>query len=132
MKAMARSPMAFGPMTKKCLPDDMVKEGVTPLQTNKQIGRDLTKYLRSVDRLELSRNAVALCGCEVPVLVAWAAEDALIPPERGQRLAGLLPSGRYVEIPESRTLIPIDQPDVLADHIRSFVAEPDVAFPTDR
>ena len=49
-----------------------------------------------------------------PALVAWASEDRLMPREHGRRLAELLPQGRLVEIADSYTLIPEDQPQVLA------------------
>jgi pimeloyl-ACP methyl ester carboxylesterase len=43
-----------------------------------------------------------------------------MPPEHGRRLADLLPQGRPVEIPDSYTLIPLDQPARLAEVIREF------------
>jgi pimeloyl-ACP methyl ester carboxylesterase len=67
--------------------------------------------------------AAALRGFDRPALVAWAAEDRVMPPEHGRRLAELLPQGRLVEIPDSYTLIPLDQPGPLAGAIRRFVRE---------
>jgi pimeloyl-ACP methyl ester carboxylesterase len=52
-----------------------------------------------------------LRGFYRPVLVAWAAEGRVMPPEHGRRLAGMLPNARLVEIPDSYTL---DQPTALA------------------
>jgi hypothetical protein len=46
-----------------------------------------------------------------------------MPPEHGHRLAELLPQGRLVEIPDSYTLIPLDQPARLAEVIRGFTRE---------
>jgi len=43
-----------------------------------------------------------------------------MPPEHGRRLAKLLPQGRLVEVDDSYTLIPLDQPTVLARAIREF------------
>ena len=37
-----------------------------------------------------------------------------MPPEHGQRLAKLLPHGQLVEVDDSYTLIPLDQPARLA------------------
>jgi len=48
-----------------------------------------------------------------PTLVAWAAEDRVMPPSHGRRLAELMPQARLVEIADSHTLIPEDQPAVL-------------------
>ena len=46
-----------------------------------------------------------------------------MPPENGRRLAEILPQGRLVEIADSYTLIPEDQPEELARAIRAFVRE---------
>ena len=60
-----------------------------------------------------------------PALVVWASEDRVMPPEHGHRLAELLPLGQLVEISDSYTLIPLDQPNRLAAVIRSFVGDAD-------
>ena len=39
----------------------------------------------------------------------------------GRRLADSFPQSRFVEIPNSRTLIPIDQPRALAGAIATFI-----------
>ena len=44
-----------------------------------------------------------------------------MPPEHGRRLAELLPQGQLVEIADSYTLVPLDQPARLAQLIRDFV-----------
>ena len=43
-----------------------------------------------------------------------------MPPEHGRRLAELLPHARLVEIPDSYTLIPLDQPAALTEVMREF------------
>ena len=43
-----------------------------------------------------------------------------MPPEHGRRLAGLLPHARLVEVDDSYTLIPLDQPARFAQVIREF------------
>jgi pimeloyl-ACP methyl ester carboxylesterase len=55
-----------------------------------------------------------------PALVVWASEDRVMPPDHGRRLADLLPHARLVEIADSYTLIPLDQPAALAEAIRAF------------
>jgi pimeloyl-ACP methyl ester carboxylesterase len=52
-----------------------------------------------------------------------------MPPEHGRRLAELLPKGTVVEIPDSYTLIPEDQPAVLAGHLRRFLARDETLQP---
>jgi pimeloyl-ACP methyl ester carboxylesterase len=55
------------------------------------------------------------------VLVVWAAEDKVMPIAAGRRLAAAFPDSRFIEVPASRTLIPIDQPRALAGAIATFV-----------
>jgi pimeloyl-ACP methyl ester carboxylesterase len=43
-----------------------------------------------------------------------------MPPEHGRRLARLLPHARLVEVADSYTLIPLDQPQRIAQLIREF------------
>lgn len=121
LRVIRRSRLTYGEMTSRPA-DEQIKGWVRHLQSDRRIRRDLTTYLRSVDTSQLLRNAELLRGCPVPVLVAWGADDTVMPVEHGRRLAELLPHGRHVEIPDSRTLIPVDQPDLLAEQIRAFVA----------
>ena len=58
-----------------------------------------------------------------PALIVWATEDRVMPPEHGRRLAELLPNARLIEIPDSYTLIPEDQPSELANAIRQFIRD---------
>ncbi|MFJ2875328.1 alpha/beta fold hydrolase [Streptomyces sp. NPDC087298] len=55
--------------------------------------------------------------------MAWGAEDRMMPPETGRRLAELLPRGRYVEIPGAGTLVPVDNPAALVGELRRFIGE---------
>jgi len=50
-----------------------------------------------------------------------------MPPEHGRRLAELLPHGRLLEIADSYTLIPLDQPARLAHAIREFAHRAELA-----
>jgi hypothetical protein len=45
-----------------------------------------------------------------------------MPLRSGRQLAASFPDSRFVEIPDSRTLLPIDQPQALADTIAAFVS----------
>lgn len=122
IKPLRSTPFVFGRMSMRPIPHAVSDEWVRPLQTDKAIRRDLTKYLRAVDRQAFVDNADRLGTFDRPALVVWAAEDRVMPPEHGRRLAGLLPQGRLVEVQDSRTLIPLDQPVVLAGLVRDFVA----------
>jgi hypothetical protein len=56
------------------------------------------------------------------VLVVWAFENRVMLREHGLRLARLFPRGWQVEIPDSYTLIPEDQPSKIVAYLREFLS----------
>ncbi len=62
-----------------------------------------------------------------PVLVAWAPEDSLMPHRHAEQLVELFPQGQLVEVDDSYTLIPQDQPDLLASLMLEFLRSPTAA-----
>ncbi|CAL9560340.1 alpha/beta fold hydrolase [Streptomyces sp. enrichment culture] len=121
-RPMRRLPVTWGWMSKRPVPHEVMDAWFTPLWTSAEIRRDLRAYVLGVPpRSELLAWAEKLRDFDRPALVVWAAEDRVMPPEHGRRLAGLLPRARLVEIEDSYTLIPEDQPERLGAHIRSFL-----------
>jgi pimeloyl-ACP methyl ester carboxylesterase len=92
-----------------------------PLLSRREIRRDLARYVRACRPGDMVAAAEGLRAFGRPVPVAWAAEDRVMPPAHGRRPAALLPDARLLEIPDSYTLIPEDQPAALARAIREFV-----------
>jgi pimeloyl-ACP methyl ester carboxylesterase len=119
-------PMTFGLMSKRPIPDALVDQWLEPALTHAAIRRDLRKYAGGTrqGRRELVKANARLAGFAKPVLVVWAAEEKVMPMAAGRRLAAAFPNSRFVEIPDSRTLIPIDQPRALADAIATFISNP--------
>ncbi len=107
LRPLRRSPLTYGWMSRRPIPDAELDAWLRPLQTDRAIRRDVEAYVRHLDRR---------------VLVE-AADDKLMPVEHGRRLAALLPRGRFVLVPDSRTLIPLDQPRALAGLVRELVRE---------
>jgi pimeloyl-ACP methyl ester carboxylesterase len=125
LKALRRLPTTFGWMSKRPIPDALLDRWLEPATSQAQIRRDLRKYAGDTKqgRRDLLEANEHLSSFDKPVLVAWAAEDKVMPPEAGRRLAASFPDSRFVEIPGSRTLIPIDQPAAIADAIAGFASE---------
>ncbi len=121
--ALRRLPMTYGPLSKRPVPREVMDCWFGPMFENADIRRDLRKYVLSSaqGRRELMAAAERLRSFEGPALVAWASEDRLMPRDHGRRLAELLSRGRLVEIADSYTLIPEDQPALLAGLIRELV-----------
>ena len=114
--------MSFRYMTKRGIPDDVMRAWMEPL-AERAIRRDYCKYAGDTRRgkRDLLAATPALATFNRPVLVVWASEDRIMPHAHGPRLAAAFPNSRRVEIADSYTLIPIDQPALLADHIRGFI-----------
>jgi pimeloyl-ACP methyl ester carboxylesterase len=91
--------------------------------TDRRIREDLRQFTASLSRETTVRAAAALPGFDKPALIAWSADDAFFGIEDGRRLAEVLPDARFELIERARTFSMIDQPDRLAELIRSFVAD---------
>lgn len=121
-KPMRRLPMTWGWMSKRPVPHEVMNGWFEPLWTSREVRRDLRKYVLGVpSKSELLGWAEKLRDFDRPALVVWAAEDKVMPPEHGRKLAELLPKSQLVEIEDSYTLIPEDQPEQLSAHIKSFL-----------
>jgi pimeloyl-ACP methyl ester carboxylesterase len=122
LRSVRRLPLAFGWLTKR---GDAATAGwMKPILQDPAIRRDTVRVLRAIvaePRLLLD-TAGRLTDFDRPALIVWAENDRVMPPDHGRRLAALLPSARLVEIPDSYTLLPLDQPARLARAIQEFVA----------
>ena len=124
LRPVRRLPIAFGWLTRRG--DAATARWLQPVLHQPQIRRDTVRMLRAAlsDTGLLLRAAERLAGFDRPALVVWASEDKVMPPEHGARLAALLPDARLVEVADSYTLIPLDQPAALAGAIRAFTRAP--------
>jgi pimeloyl-ACP methyl ester carboxylesterase len=121
LRMVRRLPIAFGWLTKRG--DAATARWMRPVLNRPEIRRDAVRMLRAAraDTGLLLAAAERLPGFDRPALVVWASGDRVMPPEHGRRLAGLLPHGRLVQIEDSRTLLPLDQPAALARIIAEFI-----------
>jgi pimeloyl-ACP methyl ester carboxylesterase len=123
IRALRRLPIAFGWMAKRPLPDELVDEWLRPLQTQREVRRDLGKYVAGARRSQMLEVCDRLGAFTRPTLVVWTPEERVQRPEHGRRLAELIPDSRLIEISDSYTLIMRDQPEAFAGAIREFVRE---------
>jgi pimeloyl-ACP methyl ester carboxylesterase len=116
-----RLPIAFGWLTKRPIDAEVENAWVGAFFKRREVRRDVARILRAIDSRYTQEAAERLRSFDRPVLIAWATEDRVFPLEHAHRLAGLLPDARVVEIPDSYSFVPEDQPDRLAELIREFV-----------
>ncbi len=116
-------PFVFGHMTKRGIPDELMRSWMEPLR-RPEIRRDLRHYAGDAmrGRRDLAAATAALPKFEKPVLVVWDEEGSMMPNEAGRKLASDFRDSRYVELPDCFTLIPEDQPEALAEEIRRFAS----------
>ena len=124
VRSLRRLPIAFGWLTIRG--DAATARWIKPVTTQPEICRDAVKTLRSVsaDTDLMVRAAERLPSFDRPALVVWASGDRVMPPDHGRRLAELLPHGQLIEVRDSATLIPLDQPAKFAQIIRDFTGKP--------
>jgi pimeloyl-ACP methyl ester carboxylesterase len=127
-RRLRRLPLVYGQMSKHGVPDALLREWLEPLR-RREIQRDVRKYIGDVSRGRRDmRSATSSLGeFDRPVLVVWDSEGSMMPNDEGRKLASDFPDARLVEIADSYTLIPIDQPVELAATIRDFAVRPKAA-----
>ncbi len=122
LRPVRRLPIAFGWLTKRG--DAATARWMQPVLQQAAIRRDAVRVLRAcaADKGVLLDATAHLSAYDHPALVVWATDDRVMPPEHGRRLAELLPHAELVEIADSYTLLPLDQPEALAASIRTFTS----------
>jgi pimeloyl-ACP methyl ester carboxylesterase len=122
LRPVRRLPIAFGWLTKRG--DAATARWIRPLLADAAIRRDTVRVLRAAAASPdfLLEAADRLPGFDRPALVIWASEDRVMPPEHGRRLTALLPKGKLVEVADSYTLLPLDQPAEFTRLVREFTA----------
>jgi pimeloyl-ACP methyl ester carboxylesterase len=121
LRFVRRLPIAFGWLTLRG--DAVTARWMRPVLTQPEIRRDAVRVLRAIaaEPQLMVDAAKALPDFRKPALVVWASEDRVMPPEHGRRLADLVPRGQLVEVADSYTLIPLDQPARFVRIVRQFI-----------
>lgn len=124
LRAARRAPGSWSWMSKRPVPREVMDGWFAPATRSRAIRNDIRRYGLSVPpKAELLDLAERMRGFRGPVLIAWAEQDKVMPASHARRLAELFEDARLVWIPDSYTLIPEDQPQLLADTIREFIVD---------
>jgi pimeloyl-ACP methyl ester carboxylesterase len=115
-----RQPTAYGWLSKRGIPADVIASYVRPIYDNAGIRRDAQRFIASVHNRYTLAAAEALPDFDKPVLLVRAADDRVFRPELFDRLGEVLPDARLVTVPDSYTFVSEDQPAELARLISSF------------
>jgi pimeloyl-ACP methyl ester carboxylesterase len=120
--AVARA--AFRPFSRDPLPPELIASWMEPGQKDPAVRRDLKKVTIGMNKRHTLEAAEKLRGSQLPILLTWAPGDRFFPRKYAERLASEAGNARIVDIPDSKTFVPVDQPGHLADEIASFVRAP--------
>lgn len=117
--AVARA--AFRPFTRDPLPPELIASWMEPGLHDRGVKRDVKKVTIGMNKRYTLEAAEKLRNSELPILLTWAPRDRVFPLKQAERFAAQVPNTRIVQIPDSRTFVPIDQPQRLADEIAGFL-----------
>ncbi len=121
-RTMRRMPIAYGWLTERRLPNELLDRWVEPAMTNREVRRDAGKLLRGISSRYTLEAAERLAEFDRPTLIAWASEDRFFKVENARKLAATIPDCRLELIDDSRTFVSLDQPEELARLIGDFAA----------
>jgi pimeloyl-ACP methyl ester carboxylesterase len=117
-----RSPLGFGMLSHKPLPDELTADWLAPL-LQRDVRADVLATLKAIDKRDTLDAAQRLGEHPLPTLLAWAPDDLMFSLRFAERLAAMIPGARLEQIADSRAFVPQDQPERLAELIAAFVAE---------
>jgi len=114
-------PIAFGWITTEPIPKDVMQTYIGPLNSSAGVRRDTIKVVKGLNKKHILAAAEHFPALQTPTLVAWGEKDRFFARPLAERLARELPNSRLEIIKGSRTFIPEDAPEELADSLRRFV-----------
>jgi pimeloyl-ACP methyl ester carboxylesterase len=121
--ALRRSPLGFGMLTRRPIPDEILSAWVAPFLHDAGVRRDTVGLLRGIDPRDLLAAAEKLRDFQRPTLIAWAPEDRFFKLRFAERLAQTIPDCRLERVEDSLTFVSEDQPERVAELIDAFVRE---------
>jgi pimeloyl-ACP methyl ester carboxylesterase len=118
-RAFRHSPLGLGLLANE-LDADQTRSWIEPSLTDREIREDAVRFLKTMDRHELLEVSTRMQHIDVPVRVVWGMADRAFKPALGRRLAGVFPSGEFIEVAGARTFVQLDEPAVVADSIATL------------
>jgi pimeloyl-ACP methyl ester carboxylesterase len=113
----------YGQFAKHPIQPELIEDWLAPSLRDAAIKRDARKFTLGVHKRHTLEAAKHFGELEIPVLLAWAPEDRFFKLEQAERLANAIPHARLETIPDAKTFVALDQPDLLAELIASFVRQ---------
>jgi pimeloyl-ACP methyl ester carboxylesterase len=120
VRALQRLPIAYGRLTRRPVPQDVIDGWVTPALSDRGVLADARKALSQLDPGVLLDNTPKLSSFTRPVLLIWSREDKFFKVEHAHRLAKIFPDARVEELTDAYAFVSWDQPDRVAELLGGF------------
>src|SRR5918999_2940335 len=121
-----RLPIAYGWVTKERIePREAEDSYVLPLLEDLRIREDLRRLIPGLDKRYTLEAAERLPSLDMPVLLAWSAEDKLFPRSDAERLRDTIPGARLEWVEGARTFSAEDRPERVAELVGGFAGAQD-------
>ena len=116
-------PVAFGLLVKHPLDREASDSYALPCVRDRDVLRDTAKVMAGASTEVVHRAGATLIeSWTKPTLLIWSSEDPVFPLEHARRYAEALPNAKLVEIDNSYSFTPEDQPQAVADALAGFAA----------
>lgn len=85
-------------------------------------GLDPELLLRMFRAMQSHSSADVLPTIDVPTVVLSGGADGMTPPRRSRRMAETIPGAELIQLPGATHVLPIEEPEAVADAVRRVVA----------
>lgn len=120
LPAVRSSSLGFGTLSRRGISQPLAVRWSTPLLSDAGVRRDTRRFLAAVHPRVTLAALARLGEVQVPVLLAWGADDRAFPRRLAEQLRDALPDARLVDVPDSAAFVPLDAPGHLAELVREF------------
>jgi pimeloyl-ACP methyl ester carboxylesterase len=116
-------PVAYGLLAKHSIEPEVSDSYALPASSDEGVLRDVAKAMSSASTAPVRAAGEHLIAhSDLPTLLIWPSEDQVFPLAHAERYASALRNGSLVQIEDSYSFTPEDQPAAVAAAISSFAA----------
>ncbi len=122
MPFLLRLPWGYGGLTYRRLDPELLRSWIEPAAEHPEIRRDIQAILRGAGPAVTLGAAERLKDFPGPTLLLWSKDDRFFPLSLAHRLAGALADAQVEVLDRAGLLVPLDQPERVAEGIARFHA----------
>jgi len=118
----ARAVLGTGLAVPDKVSDETIRAFIEPVLRHERNERAVERWMADLTDCDLRAVQADLGRLDVPTLLLWGTDDVFFPVDDARRLAALIPGAELVEVPGAKLFHPLEQPDLLAGHLRRLWA----------